>query len=126
LENYQQKSKHGGPRPNSGRPRGVRNKLTREANATLTQLCQAHTEEMVRVLVEVARSKKASPAARAVAAQAVLDRGNGKPMQSHEIGGPEGSPIPIAPVINLYGKPDHLPDDGQPFMTRRLPRRRPS
>jgi hypothetical protein len=125
LENYQQKSKHGGPRPRSGRPRGVRNKLTREANATLTQLCQAYTEEMVGVLVEITRSKNASPVARAAAAQAVLDRGNGKPMQSHEFSGRDGKPIPIAPVINLYGKPD-LPDDGQHFMTRSLPPRRPT
>jgi hypothetical protein len=88
----------------------------------LTQLCQAHTEEMVGVLVEIARSENASPAARVVAAQAVLDRGNGKPMQSHEFSGRDGKPIPIAPVINLYGKPD-LPDDGQNFLTRLLPPR---
>jgi hypothetical protein len=77
---------------------------------------------MVTVLVELARCKKASPAARAVAAQAVLDRGNGKPIQSHEFSGPEGSPIPIRPVINLLGK--LAPDDGQHFMTRSLPPRR--
>jgi hypothetical protein len=79
---------------------------------------------MVGVLVEIALSKKASPAARAVAAQAVLDRGCGKPMQAHEFSGRDGKPIPIAPVINLYGKPD-LRDDEQLFMTRLLPPRRP-
>jgi hypothetical protein len=80
---------------------------------------------MVRVLVEIAHSKKASPAARAVAAQAVFDRGCGKPMQSNELSVRYGKPIPIAPVINLYGKLD-LPDDGQDSITRLLPPRRPS
>jgi hypothetical protein len=45
-------------------------------------------------------------------------------MQSHEFGGRDGKPIPIAPVIVMTGKPD-LPDDGQHFMTRPLPPRRP-
>jgi hypothetical protein len=39
----------------------------------------------------------------------VLDCGNGKPMQSHELGGRNGKPIPIAPVINLLGRPN--PED---------------
>jgi hypothetical protein len=52
LKNNQAKSSHGGKRARSGRRHGVRNKLTREANATLAQLCQAHTEAMVAVLVE--------------------------------------------------------------------------
>jgi hypothetical protein len=111
LKNNQDKSSHGGKRARSGRRHGVRNKLTREANATLVQLCQAHTDDMVAVLVEIAHSRKASPAARAVAAQAILDRGNGKPMQAHEHAGVDGKPIMVQPVIIMTGRPDPKDDE---------------
>jgi hypothetical protein len=116
----------------------VPNKLTREANATMAALCQVHTEEMVGVLVSIARgikiapaaragslakpectsqssakpiqrkwwATKNAPAARAVAAQAVLDRGNGKPLQRSEHSGPDGNPLMSTATIILTGMPD--------------------
>jgi hypothetical protein len=113
----------GGKRENAGRPPGSRNKVTAENGRRLKELAALHTAEMLGILLSMARDKTASPAARIAAAVAVLDRGNGKPMQSHEFGGHDGKPIQIAPVINLFGKPDLL-DDGQHLMTRRLPPRR--
>jgi hypothetical protein len=114
----------GGKRENAVRPPGSRNKVTAENGKRLKELAAAYTAEMLEILVSIARDKKTSPVARTTAAVGVLDRGNGKPMQSHEFGGRDGKPIPIAPVIVMTGKPD-LPDDGQHFMTRPLPPRRP-
>jgi hypothetical protein len=70
------------------------------------QLCQAHTGDMVAVLVEIANSRNASPASRAVAAQAILDRGNGKPLQAVAHGDPDGNPLKMTATIILTGKPD--------------------
>ena len=114
----------GGKRENAGRPPGSRNKVTAENGKRLKELAAAYTAEMLEILVSIARDKRTSPVTRITAAVGVLDRGNGKPMQSHEFGGRDGKPIPIAPVIIMTGKPD-LPDDGQHFMTRPLPPRRP-
>jgi hypothetical protein len=80
-----------------------------KGGAVRSALCQAHTEAMVAVLVEIAQAKKATWTARAVAAQAVLDRGCGKPMQAHEFSGSDGKPLQVAPVIIMTGKPK--PDD---------------
>jgi hypothetical protein len=50
-------------------------------------LCQGLTEEMVGILAAIARNEDASTAARVNAAEAILDRGNGKPAQSVEHSG---------------------------------------
>ena len=50
----------------------------------MKEAAQAHTLEMLSVLVSVARDDAAPPAARVAAANAVLDRGHGKPMASLE------------------------------------------
>ena len=53
----------GGQRPNAGRPQGRRNLITAAANATLTEMARAYTEEMLSLLVEIARGKiESSPA----------------------------------------------------------------
>jgi hypothetical protein len=104
----------GGKRENAGRPPGSRNKVTAENGRRLKELAALHTAEMLEILLSMARDETTSPAARIAAAVAVLDRGNGKPMQSHEFGGPDGKPIAIQPVINMYGRPDLL-EDGQPL-----------
>jgi hypothetical protein len=95
-------------RKTGGRKAGTLNKLTREANANLMQLCQAHTEEMVGILLSIARSRQTSPQARTSAAQAILDRGNGKPVQSHEVGGKNGGPIEGNITIEFVSPPKHM------------------
>lgn len=55
------------------------------ASYRLADLARTHSEDMLKVLVEVAKDDTAPPAARVSAAQAVLDRAHGKPMQSQEL-----------------------------------------
>jgi hypothetical protein len=54
----------------------------------VTQFARAHTEEMVMILVDIARSGE-KDAARASAAIAILNRGWGTPAQSMEISAPK-------------------------------------
>jgi hypothetical protein len=92
-ENQSKSNRRGGHREGAGRKPGSQNKLTRKAKATLAELCQVHTEAMVRVLVDLPLDPKVSPAARATCAQAILDRGNGRPVQQLQTvanGGPAG------------------------------------
>jgi hypothetical protein len=50
----------------------------RQPGMTITTLARQHTSEAIRVLVEIMGDDKAPPAARATAAQALIDRGWGK------------------------------------------------
>lgn len=64
--------KKGGPSPNpGGKPKGV---------VEVIQLARKHTKLAIETLVEIAQS--GPPNARAQAAQALLDRGWGKPSQT--------------------------------------------
>ena len=68
----------GGYREGAGRPRGAKNKATLE----LKGLAQRHTEDALKTLVEIMLSAESSDKARVAAANAILDRGFGKPHQS--------------------------------------------
>lgn len=68
----------GGYREGAGRPRGAKNKATLE----LKGLAQQHTEDALKTLVEIMLSAESSDKARVAAANAILDRGFGKPHQS--------------------------------------------
>ncbi len=59
----------------SGRPRGLK---------AVEEAARAHTALAISTLAEIARSKKAPAAARVSAAEALLDRGWGKPKQAVE------------------------------------------
>jgi hypothetical protein len=76
-------AQQGGKRPGAGRPKGARDKLTREAGATLSELARAYTDQALEVLVQIAVSGE-SEAARVSAANALLDRGYGKASQPIE------------------------------------------
>lgn len=71
----------GGKRPGAGRPKGRKDKATGEQLESLTELARKHTTVAIEALVEVA-SGGDSDAARVSAANALLDRGYGKPKQS--------------------------------------------
>lgn len=61
-----------------------RKPLTRKAIPTdIRSLCRAYTAESIRHLAAIMRQREYSPAARVAAANALLDRGWGKPSQSH-------------------------------------------
>jgi hypothetical protein len=72
----------------SGNPTG-RGRATLEVR----DLARTYTEEAVRTLVTIMRSDRSPAAARVAAAQAVLDRGWGRPVQALEHSGPEGSAL---------------------------------
>ena len=61
----------------SGNPHGATRGLREVAAAA-----KVHTEEMLKILVEIARNTKVTAAARAHAATYVLDRAWGRPQQS--------------------------------------------
>lgn len=82
----------GGKRPGAGRKPGCKDKATLEQGATLAELARAHTSTALNVLVSVAQASE-SDAARVSAANAILDRGYGKPIQQTEHTGKGGGPI---------------------------------
>jgi hypothetical protein len=75
----------------SGRPKDWRDP---ETGLSIRELAQSHTGAALQTLVDVANDDSAPPSARVSAAQAILDRGHGKPLQSMELGGAEGAPLP--------------------------------
>jgi hypothetical protein len=84
----------GGSKPGErrgGRQAGTPNKVTAE----LAGLARIHTAEALATLVHIANDPDAPGAARVAAANAVLDRGHGKPRQALEHGGDGRNPIQI-------------------------------
>lgn len=79
-------TQRGGKRSGAGRPKGAKDKLTREAGATLSELAREHTDTALLALVQIARSSE-SDAARVSAANSLLDRGYGKASQLVELSG---------------------------------------
>jgi hypothetical protein len=73
----------GGFRDGAGRPAGASNKASREQSQRLSELAKAHTEEALNTLLDVARNGR-TDAARVSAANAILDRGYGKPAPREE------------------------------------------
>lgn len=72
----------------SGNPNG-RPKVVGE----LRELARVQTKLALDTLIDVCRSKKAPSAARVAAAEALLNRGYGKPVQAVEASGPDGGEI---------------------------------
>lgn len=68
----------------TGRPKGSRNKLNLALGNRLSDLAREHTEVALRTLVSVMKDKKAPHAARVTAANSLLDRGYGKPVQHNQ------------------------------------------
>lgn len=69
----------------------------------IRSLARSHTAAAVRTLLGIMNQKKAPAAARVAAAQAVLDRGWGKPTQI--IGGDEENPLHLISRIELVAAP---------------------
>ena len=84
----------GGKREGAGRPKGSRDRATKDQAGTLSELARAFTADALNVLKQVALTGQ-SESARVSAATAILDRGYGRPSQSLEIGGPNGEPLSV-------------------------------
>ena len=74
----------GGYRNGAGRPTGSLNKTTSEQSQRLSELAKDYTHDALLPLVDVAKNGR-SDAARVSAANALLDRGHGKPAIKEEI-----------------------------------------
>lgn len=81
---------HGGARRGAGRPKG---RVT-QAKRDLMEMAKDHGETALAVLVEIATNKAASEGARVSAANALLDRGYGKPTQTVDNKSSDGSMTP--------------------------------
>ena len=68
----------GGYRSGAGRPTGSLNKTTSEQSQRLSELAKDYTHDALLTLVDVAKNGR-TEAARVAAANALLDRGYGKP-----------------------------------------------
>jgi len=82
----------GGKRPGAGRKPGSKDKATAAQGSTLAELAREHTSTALNVLVSVAQASE-SDAARVSAANAILDRGYGKPIQTNEHTGKDGKDL---------------------------------
>ncbi|HEX9743405.1 MAG TPA: hypothetical protein VGA17_11525 [Nitrospiraceae bacterium] len=91
-------AKRGGKRPGAGRPKGSRDTATIEQRGTIEELARANSPTAMATLVTIATTGE-SEAARVSAANSILDRGYGKPMQAMEHSGKNGAPL--IPVINV-------------------------
>lgn len=80
-----------------GRSKGIPNKAT----ASVRDVARQYTEEAILTLAEVMRDKEQPAPARVSAANALLDRGYGKP--STVIGDEDGNPAEIVHRIILEG-----------------------
>lgn len=72
----------GGARSGAGRPKGTPNKLTKAKKQTLTEMAGQYTESALATLAGIMQDTDAPAAARVTAANSLLDRGHGKPVQS--------------------------------------------
>lgn len=83
-------AQRGGKRPGAGRPKGARDKATVEAGATIAELARVHSGTALKTLAKIAKEGE-SESARVSAANALLDRGYGRPPQA--LTGAGGGPI---------------------------------
>lgn len=95
---------HGGPRPGAGRKPGKVSK----AKLDIAERAKSHGEAALAVLYEVMKDKQAPHAARVSAANAVLDRGYGKPTQV--MAGDPDAPLAVTMVTRRIVDPGGTDD----------------
>jgi hypothetical protein len=93
----------------SGNP-GGRPKLPEDVKH-VRERAREVTDEAIDALVAVMRDKKATPAARIAAANALLDRGWGKATSTTELTGPNGGPVLIQKIERTVVDPNPQPPD---------------
>lgn len=68
--------RRGGKRPNAGRPKGK----VSEAKRAIAEVAQDYAQDMLNVLVQIAKNPEEPASARVTAANTVIERGYGKPV----------------------------------------------
>ena len=96
----------GGARSGAGRPAGVRNKLTKAKKQTLTEMAGRYTEQALATLAEIMTDEESPAAARVTAANSLLDRGHGKPVQATTEIPHDQLPEPFTGFMIERAKPD--------------------
>ena len=97
----------GGCRNGAGRPTGSLNKTTSEQHQRLSELAKDYTHDALLTLVNVAKNGR-SEAARVSAANALLDRGYGRPAVKEDI-----EHVDLPPLVIQIAAPDDMPtNDG--------------
>ncbi len=92
------KSGRGGARKGAGRKPGSPTTKTRESAIKLSELARSHTMDALKTLIDVCMNSP-SDTARITAANALLDRGYGKPQQSMDHSSSDGTLQPTTIVI---------------------------
>jgi predicted thioesterase len=77
-------AQRGGKRPGAGRPKGAKQAATAEQVQSIADLARVHSTTALKVLADIAL-KGDSESARVAAANALLDRGYGKPVAPMEV-----------------------------------------
>lgn len=85
----------GGKRPGAGRKPGSKNKSTVEMGKTLAEMAVQYTPDALKTLAEIMQDQNATATARVSAANSLLDRGHGKPMQATVDVDPKDLPEPF-------------------------------
>ena len=104
----------GGYRSGAGRPTGSRNKTTSEQSQRLSELTKDYTHDALLTLVDVAKNGR-SDAAHVSAANALLDRGYGKPAVKEVI-----EHVDLPPVVIQIKAPDDDANDSPDTEARRV------
>ena len=93
---------HGGPRPGAGRKPGKVSK----AKLDIAERAKSHGEAALLTLAEIMQDTDAPHSARVSAANALLDRGFGKPTQAIDHGSSDGSMVVMPSLIALAAPRD--------------------
>lgn len=97
---------HGGPRPGAGRKPGKVSK----AKIDIAERAKRYGEAALLTLAEIMTDADAPHSARVSAANALLDRGFGKPMQAVEMTGKDGGPMEITGITRRIVDPGGTDD----------------
>ena len=87
----------GGMREGAGRPKGSRSAATRQEQDRISDLAKQHSDTALKALTSIAENG-VSEAARVSAANSLLDRAYGKPVQAMAHSGPGEGPIETAEI----------------------------
>ena len=104
-------NKRGGRRPGAGRPLGSVNKLSRP----LKELAALHSEDCIAVLVQL-RDHAEAEQVRLAAANALLDRGHGRPRHEIDLNDDKRVTVIIQPATPRTVQPAllrHVSIDGE-------------
>jgi hypothetical protein len=93
---------HGGPRKGAGRKPGAVSKAKRE----LADMAKDHADSALNVLKSIMENDQEPASARVSAANAIIDRGYGKPPQALQHTSPDGTMTPPPTAILLSAATD--------------------